>query len=111
MVFSISFFARECKPHRTPFMVALEEAKRRVTEEPDGAYEAPTNAERTWKWTRQPASSTTGNGAAEDLVHVVPRGRCGRPEVIPPDLVVGKAPDYMASPYPGERWSQFFFKW
>ena len=86
-------------------MIALEASKRRVMEEPDGAYEAPTNAERTWLWTRQP-TTTTREGDA-----IVQRGRCGRPEVIPPDLVVKKAPDYMASPYPGERWSQFFFKW
>ena len=87
-------------------MVALDHAKRRVAEEPDGAYVAPTNADRTWRWTRQPRPTTIG---ADDTT--VQRGRCGRPEVIPPDLVVGKAPDFMASPYPGERWSQFFFKW
>ena len=93
-------------------MVALEEAKRRVSEAPDGAYEAPTNAERTWLWTRRRGkTSAAGGGDVKEEDVTVQRGRCGRPEVIPPDLVVGKAPDYMASPYPGERWSQFFFKW
>ena len=96
-------------------MVALDQAKRRVSQEPDGVYEAPTNAKRTWLWTRKPTSAFRDDSGGGDLVvdedvHVQ-RGRCGRPEVIPPDLVVGKAPDYMASPYPGERWSQFFFKW
>ena len=93
-------------------MIALEHSKRRVMEEPDGAFEAPTGAEKTWIWTRQPASEGQAAGVRDNVDDsIVRRGRCGRPEVIPPDLVVKKAPDYMASSYPGERWSQFFFKW